>query len=237
MGNKQSTSQPAGDRAMGDSYPGAADPYPTPSREEAVVLVMQFTGVTDEGIVRRVLQDNGWDANAASQSLLASGGLETMEFTLPTGTVGGQKVYVQTPRGQCEVDVPEGMSGGDVLIFRLPIPTSPPAVAIARPVGSVAPQTNPVAEARSVAAASGPRRLPSARMGEPMPPETYTAQYVRDPRPQYYQHEGAYAGYELDVGYEPPPPQRRQRRAPGVSRWATPAGSMPPAPGRQFRFL
>ena len=225
MGNKQSTGRPAGDRAMGDPYPGAADPYPAPSREEAVVLVMQFTGVTDEGVARRVLQDNGWDANAASQSLLASAGLETMEFTLPAGTVPGQKVHVRTPRGQCEVDVPEGMRGGDVLTFRLPIPTAPPPVAVARPVGSSATgAAAAVAEARSVAEDSGPRRLPSARM----PLEAYG-----DPRPLYYQHEGAHA-YDYDMGYEPP---RRQRRAPSVSRWATPAGSMPPAPGRQFRFL
>ncbi|KAL1524417.1 hypothetical protein AB1Y20_019312 [Prymnesium parvum] len=75
---------------MGDPYPGAADPYPVPSRENMITMVMQFTGVMDEGIVRRVLQDHHWDSNMASQFLLASGGLEVMEFTLPAGASPGR---------------------------------------------------------------------------------------------------------------------------------------------------
>jgi|EP00966_Prymnesium_polylepis_P162692 hypothetical protein len=136
MGNTPSA--PPSDRRLGDAYPGAADPHPVPSRGEAVAMVMSFAGVDDEAVATRVLRDNGWDANAAAASLLATGGLELMEVTVPQGTAPGQTIVVRTPRGQCSVDVPAGLCAGDAMTFRLPVPESgaAPQVAVARAVGS-----------------------------------------------------------------------------------------------------
>mmetsp|Transcript_7738 Transcript_7738/g.11757 ORF Transcript_7738/g.11757 Transcript_7738/m.11757 type:complete len:196 (-) Transcript_7738:191-778(-) len=195
MGNSPPT--PPTNRIMGDPYPGAADPYPVPSREDMITMVMQFTGVMDEGIVRRVLQDHHWDSNMASQFLLASGGLEVMEFTLPAGASPGRTVRVKTPRGECEVVVPAGLAGGDVMTFKLPIPTPPPEIPVARPVGSANAHTTP-----------------DVVYGFPSS-QTYES---------HVQPEMGYSCYEPQV-------------ARPLSSNVAPAGTMPPPPGRQFRFL
>lgn len=177
---------------LGDPYPGAADPFPAPTQQEMVIMLMQFTGVTDEGVARRVLQDHRWDANAAAQFLLASNGQEIMEVTIPQRVSQERKILVCTPRGECTVDVPSGLHSGDVMTFKLPLPDALPEVAVARPVGLSA---------------------------------DCVEQQVRDP-------------YSL-----PCIPESRQLRysvpnqSRGHSTAVAPAGTMPPAPGRQFRFL
>lgn len=225
MGNNTSSrSSRRATRQMGDAYPGAADSHAPPTHEEAISQVAAFTGVEDMGVVRRVLQDFNWDANRAAQSLLQSGGLEVMEVTLPAATVPGQTITVQTPRGRCEVKVPEGLCGGEVLRVRLPVPETPPEVLMARPVGSLPHEV--VAEASSVAGGS-------ARPDAYATPASYIHVGVGGPTMYtgYYGWSRAaylaptYPQYEYDVEW------RRVRSG------CLAVGSMPPPPGRQYRFL
>ena len=67
-----------------------------------VASVSSFTAVSEE-VCRRVLKDFNGDVNAASESLLLSGGKEIMCFTLPPGSSSGDSLRVQTPRGLVQV--------------------------------------------------------------------------------------------------------------------------------------
>lgn len=106
--------------------------------EAQVQEVVEFTGASPD-VARRVIADFHGDVHAASESLLITEGREIMCFTIPDGSHPGQAVQVQTPRGMVEVTIPDGLSGGDTLAFRLPIPSSRPAVVTARPVQSALP--------------------------------------------------------------------------------------------------
>jgi len=225
MGNKPST--PEQSRSPGAAYPGAADPYPRPTREEAIAQVMGFTGVEDAGVVQRVLQDFGWDANQAAQSLLQSGGTETMEITLPHDAFEGMKITVDTPRGRVEVEVPAGLGGGDVMTFRLPVPAPRPEVVVARPVGAGGAaqgvvEARSVAESHEVAHQATVYALPAAMFGGAV---------AAMPR-GYAEAPYGFARYD-DDSVDPAPRRRVRGPGPGVR----PTGSMPPPPGRQYRFL
>lgn len=101
--------------------------------DEQVAQVAQFTAASPD-VCRRVITDFRGNLQAASESLLLSGGREIMCCTLPETALPGQALRISTPRGMVEVTIPDGLRGGDTLTFNLPIPAAQPAVIAARPV-------------------------------------------------------------------------------------------------------
>ena len=60
--------------------------------------------------------------------------MQTMQVQVPQGMQGGQMLQVQTPAGLMQVQIPPGLQSGQVFQMQVPMPQQQPVMAQAQPM-------------------------------------------------------------------------------------------------------